>query len=199
LKELQVSGWKDKRKVMQRYDLTSEMYEERYAEEQRAKYEEALKHLSVNDCAVLDVGCGTGLFFSHVTTKAKLVVGVDISRKLLRKAKEQAAVFGNVFVVQADADHLPFKSAFFDFVFSFTVLQNMPKPSETLNEFKKAIKPHGKVVVTGLKKAIPLEKFMDILEGSGLRTVFFVDNEELKCYVAVLDVQRLPDEKRAIV
>ena len=65
-----------------------------------------------------------------------MVVGVDISRKLLLKAKEQARAFPNVFVLQADADHLPFKDGFFDDVFAFTVLQNMPNPNETLSELK---------------------------------------------------------------
>ena len=181
-----MTGWKDKRKVMQRYDFTAEMYEERYAQEQEAKYGAALENVDVADCAVLDVGCGSGLFFSHVAAKAKVLVGVDISRKLLLKAKEQAHAFQNVFVLQADADHLPFSEAFFDAVFAFTVLQNMPKTSETLNQLKLVAKPGGRVVVTGLKKAFSLNVFMDVLESSGLKIVSFVDNEDLKCYVAVL-------------
>ena len=59
-------------------------------------------------------------------------------------------------------------------------------PSETLNELKRVAKLGGKVVVTGLKKAFPLSTFMDVLESSGLKIVSFVDNEDLKCYVAVL-------------
>lgn len=175
--------------MMRRYDLTSQMYDQRYAEEQEAKYEAALEGLrnSVNvDSAVLDVGCGTGLFFNHVAAQANMVVGVDISRKLLLKAKEQAGALQNVSVLQADADYLPFRDAFFDAVFAFTVLQNMPKPSKTLSELKRVVKLGGRVAVTGLKKAFPLNKFMDVLEGSGLRVVSFVDNEDLKCYVAVL-------------
>jgi len=175
--------------VMKRYDLTSQMYNQRYAEEQEAKYKAALEGLrsSINaDSAVLDVGCGTGLFFNHVAAQANIVVGVDISRKLLLKAKEQAGALQNVFVLQADADHLPFQDAFFDAVFAFTVLQNMPKPSETLNELKRVAKFGGRVVVTGLKKTFSLNTFMDVLESTGLRIVAFVDNENLKCYVAVL-------------
>ena len=79
-------------------------------------------------------------------------MGVDISRELLLKAKEQASR-ENVFVLQADADHLPFREWFFEVVFAFTVLQNMPKPPETLVEFKRVAKLGGCVVVTGLKKA----------------------------------------------
>jgi len=181
-----VTGWKDKRKVMRRYDLTADMYNERYAQEQKAKYGVALENVDVADCAVLDVGCGSGLFFSHVAAKAKVLVGIDVSRKLLLKAKGQAHAFQNVLVLQADADYLPFREAFFDVGFSFTVLQNMPKLSETLNELKRVSKPAGKVVVTGLKKAFALNTFMDVLESSGLKIVSFVDNEDLKCYVAVL-------------
>ena len=40
--------------------------------------------------------------------------------------------------------------------------------------------------MTGLKKAFALNAFMDVLEGAGLRIVSFVDEEDLKCYVAVL-------------
>ncbi len=181
-----MAGWKDKRKVMQLYDLTAQMYEERYAEEQKTKYAASLENLNVADCAVLDVGCGSGLFFSQVAAQASFVVGIDISRKLLQKAKQRASVFGNVSVLQADADHLPFKESAFSLVFAFTVLQNMPKPTETLNGLKRAAKIGGRVVVTGLKKAFPRPDFMDILEVSGLPVVSFVDHEDLKCYVAVL-------------
>ena len=181
-----MAGWKDKRRVMQRYDLTAEIYEERYREEQKAKYEAALENLNTSNCAVLDVGCGSGLFFSHAAD-AKVLLGVDVSRKLLLKAKNQTRSFGNVFVLLADADHLPFREAFFDQVFAFTVLQNMPYPSETLNQLKMVVKIGGKVMVTGMKKFFSVSTFMDALEEAGFRVVSFVDREELKCYVAVLE------------
>ncbi len=172
---------------MQRYDLTAEMYEERYCEEQEAKYKKALENTNLKAYgAVLDVGCGTGIFFSHIADNARVVVGVDVSRKLLLKANGTAKAWKNVFVVQADADHLPFKEGFFDVVFSFTVLQNMPQPIETLNELKRVAEAGGSVVVTGLKKVLPLELFMDVLEASGLRLLSFTDDEALKCYIAVL-------------
>ena len=168
---------------MQRYDLTAEMYEERYAHEQEAKYGAALENVDVADCSVLDVGCGSGLFFSHVTAKAKVLVGVDSSRKLLLKAKEQTHSFQNVSVLQADADHLPFRKAFFDVVFAFTVLQNMPNPSETLKELQISASPDACFVVTGLKAAFSLYKFSIVLQKAGLRAVSLRDDEALRCYV----------------
>ena len=139
----------------------------------------------IEGAAVLDVGCGSGLFFQEIASKARLVVGIDLSKRLLLKAKQHAGE--NVFILQADADHLPLLNDFFDAVFSFTVLQNMPKPSETLREMNQVIKPEGKIVLTGLKKAFRLQKFMDLVENSGLKLAAFIDEEAINCYIAVLN------------
>ena len=186
LKVQPVNKWSQKRKTMRRYDLTAETYDVQYVEEQAAKYKTALEHLNmVRLGKVLDVGCGTGLLFSHVATKAQTIVGVDISGKLLRQAKERARNFCNVHVVQADADHLPFRNACFSMVFAFTVLQNIPKPLETLSEIKRIAKRGASVVVTGLKKAFSSAAFSALLENAGLQVVSLEDADALKCYVAV--------------
>jgi ubiquinone/menaquinone biosynthesis C-methylase UbiE len=162
------------------------MYDVRYAEEQELKYKTALKRLqAIRNSNVLDVGCGTGLLFKHVAAEAKTVVGVDISGKLLLRAKESARDFRNVHLVQADADHMPFKDNHFSVVFAFTVLQNMPKPLETLNEIKRVAKREASIVVTGLKKIFSLEAFRKLLQSAGLRLVSLEDADALKCYVAV--------------
>ena len=181
-----MTTWKDKRKIMQRYDLTAEMYEELYAKEQEGKYDKALENVDVTGKHILDVGCGSGLLFSKVASQADLVIGVDISNKLLAKSKDQAKTFKNVSVLQADADYLPFKNSFFENVFAFTMLQNMPKPSKTILEIKRVAKLGSQIVVSGLKKAFALERFMDILEDSDLRLVMFVDVDDVNCYLAIL-------------
>jgi demethylmenaquinone methyltransferase/2-methoxy-6-polyprenyl-1,4-benzoquinol methylase len=180
-----VNSWIQKRRVRRRYDATARSYDELYGEEQEAKYRKALEQVSVAGSAVLDVGCGTGLLFSHIAPKAKAVVGVEISRELLVRAKKKAKKLKDVHLVEADADHLPFANDFFSVAFAFTVLQNMPKPKETLGELKRVTKSDGSIVVTGLKKALSLSEFTCMLEGTGLMVVSFVDDEALKCYVAV--------------
>jgi ubiquinone/menaquinone biosynthesis C-methylase UbiE len=181
-----LAEWKEKRKIMQRYDATADGYDELHGEEQNAKYSAVLKKASLADKVVLDVGCGSGLFFEEAGRQATILVGIDISRKLLEKAKEKAHNFDNMFVLLADADRLPFCERFFDAVFAFTVLQNMPNPDETLTEIKRVSKIDSQVVVTALKKAVSLETFMDLLETAGFTVVSFVDDEALKCYVSVL-------------
>lgn len=171
---------------MRRYDLTAEMYDVRYAEEQVAKYKVALEHLNTPRYGeVLDVGCGTGLLFSHVATKTRTLVGVDISGKLLLRAKKRTRDFCNIHLVQADADHLPFKNDHFSVVFAFTLLQNLPKHLETLSEIKRISERGASFVVTGLKKAFSLEAFRALLQNAGLQIVTVEDACVLKCYVAV--------------
>jgi ubiquinone/menaquinone biosynthesis C-methylase UbiE len=182
-----LSGWTKKRQVKECYDTTSDSYNEQYADEQDAKYKAAQKTLNNPQVYgnVLDVGCGSGLFFTEIAGKAQTVVGVDVSRSLLFKAQTQAKPFGNVHVIQADADHLPFKPQVFDAIFCFTVLQNMPAPNETLLEFKRQTQLDGKIVVTGLKKAFELTAFLDLFEDVELRLLEFIDDDTLKCYIAV--------------
>ncbi len=169
---------------MRRYNLTTLMYDSRYCEEQEAKYEAGLEGLSLGSgSVVLDVGCGSGMFFNQVACKAESVIGVDISRGLLHLAKERAKTCHNIFLIQADADHLPLRGNLFSHVFAFTVLQNMPKPVQTLQELKLVSKKDACFVVTGLKAAVSLEAFGEILEDAGLRTFSLRDEEALRCYV----------------
>jgi len=186
LKVQPVNKWEQKRKTMHRYDLTAEIYERRYAEEQAVKYKAALKHILINkDSKVLDVGCGTGLLFSHIAAEAQIVLAVDISSKLLQQGKERSRGFCRVHLVKADADHLPFINNQFNVILAFTVLQNMPKPLETLNEIKRNAQQGASIGVTGLKKIFSLEALQALLQDAGLQVVYIEDDEPLKCYVAV--------------
>jgi ubiquinone/menaquinone biosynthesis C-methylase UbiE len=181
-----VNKWGKKRSVMRRYNLTAQMYDERYCEEQEGKYRAALERLSIDpDSTVLDAGCGSGMFFSQVACKAKVVVGLDVSRDLLLLARERAKKFKNVVLVQADADHLPFKNGAFGYVFAFTVLQNMPNPVEMLRELQISASSDACFVVTGLKAAVSLEKFGMLLEKAGLRVISLCDDEALRCFVTI--------------
>lgn len=183
-----VTVWKAKDKVIEQYNASSEMYAGLYGEEQQAKYLNALKKVTLNNSKVLDVGCGSGLFFKEIAEKSETIVGVDISLNLLRKAKIQAKKYSKVHVILSDADHLPLKPDFFDLVFSFTVLQNMPAPRKTIQEIKAITRKDGKIIISGLKKAFQLNAFLDLLESSNLQIIQFTDDDSLKCYIAVTTV-----------
>lgn len=181
-----MSGWQKKRRVMRRYDLTAEMYDSRYAEEQTAKIIAALKNLTEPNGPILDAGCGTGLLFDYVTDKTRLTVGIDISKKTLMLALRRLRdlKISNVFLVQADVDNMPFDNNVFGRIFSITVLQNSPDPGRTLAEIKRVGKHEVVFVITGLKSIFGEGAFRRLLKNAGMRILAFEDND-LKCYVAI--------------
>ena len=160
------------------------MYNDLDEADEEAKYHAALTSMKPTGL-VLDVGCGTVLLFSHIASEAENVVGVDISRNLLHQVKERVDKPRNVELVQADADHLPFKNGLFNAVFAFTVLQNMPKPNETLIEIRRNTARGSCVVVTGLKKVFSREALTNLLHDAGFHVVSVKDERNLKCYVAL--------------
>ena len=178
-------SWSKKRAMIRRYDTTAHLYDMRYAEEQLAKINAALKTAKiVGNGMALDVGCGTGLLFKHVAGKTKAFVGLDISRKTLEHAKTRAKDYLNVHLILADADHMPLRGNSFDSVFAFTLLQNTPNPATTLNELYRVAGKEAVVTVTGLKKSFSLLDFRELLQNADL-SIVALEGENLQCYVAV--------------
>jgi ubiquinone/menaquinone biosynthesis C-methylase UbiE len=180
-------GWHKKRRIMLCYDTTATIYDKRYAEEQAAKVEAALKHVKIeDDWLILDVGCGTGILFDYVADEADGIVGLDFSKKCLIQAKERIRIksMRDVQLIQADADNMPFHNEIFNTVFAMTILQNTPSPNETLTEIKRVSGNDALFVITGLKKIFTKEHFERLLKNSQLDPLVLED-EKLKCYVAV--------------
>jgi ubiquinone/menaquinone biosynthesis C-methylase UbiE len=181
--------WNKKRKAMRHYDQLAQVYDTQYSEEQNAKIEAALNNtmraraLSQNE-QVLDMGCGTGLLFLHVAKSAKIVVGIDVSSKILQKAQKRTEQLPNTAVIRADADYTPFQNQTFDQVFAITLLQNMPNPVETLREIKRVSKHQSTIVVTGLKKKFTQELFIRLLNKAGLEISTLKTNPQLKGYLS---------------
>jgi ubiquinone/menaquinone biosynthesis C-methylase UbiE len=175
---------------MLRYDITADIYDLRYEKEQVAKYAAAIDSLKDKRFVqVLDVGCGTGLLFDHITQRAQSIVGIDISRKTLLMAKMRTAHYpthypATINLILADADSLPLKKRIFDHVFAVTIMQNMPDPVQTLNEIIRVSRDDAIIIVTGLKKIFSREAFEGLLRKAGMFVIALKDEEGLKCYVA---------------
>jgi len=181
-----MAEWEKKRQTMRHYDQLAKVYDAQYYEEQEAKINAALNSLTLRENSiVLDAGCGTGLLFPHVAEKVKLVVGMDISTLILKKAEKRTNQYFNTALIRADVDYAPFPNNTFDFVFAITLLQNTPNPNLTLNEMKRVTKKDAIIVATGLKKAFSQEKFTQELSQAGLEITAMRADEHLKGYVAI--------------
>ncbi len=77
--------------------------------------------------ALLDVGCGNGIYSHYFTQVCGTVTGVDSSRNML--AENRCAN-----VLQADAGDLPFRSNAFDVVFEANLLHHVNDRAKVVRE-----------------------------------------------------------------
>lgn len=94
---------------------------------------------------LLDVGCADGRSsFPHLPQS--LVVGFDISRKMIRRAIDNAIAQGHEgqfsFFV-SDGSSLPFRAASFRYVQTYGVLHHLPNPGAVAREIQRVLSPGG--------------------------------------------------------
>jgi len=160
--------WSNKRDVMRFYDTIASAYSELHGKEQQLKYRAALKYLSTADEAILDLGCGTGLLFSYISTKS-LVVGIDLSPQMVRRAACRIGTHLEGHVICADADYLPLRDSIFDRVFAFTLLQNIGTPQNLLQEVSRVLKLNSTFITSALKSVFPYDEIVNLLRQSHLQ------------------------------
>jgi len=176
--------WKKKREVMLHYDQIAAGYDAQYAEEQNAKMEAALSNITLKkNNIVLDVGCGTGLLFPHIADKTQRLIAIDLSRKLLKQAKKRAKRHPNIALIQAEADHTPFKSQTFHTVFAVTLLQNIPNPTATLREIERITRPEATMGLTILKKKVTQKAITELLKKVKLKITILKTATKIKDHI----------------
>ena len=152
------------------YDRGAATYDDRFEPLQRPKYAALLgptgERLSgVASC--LDAGCGTGLlgaFLREHDRAPELLVGVDLSREMLLRARARGVIG-----VQADLVGLPFADGAFDAVVSVTALGLVAGQRErALAELARVLAPGGLMAVSVLEEHAN-RAFTQALRGSGVR------------------------------
>jgi ubiquinone/menaquinone biosynthesis C-methylase UbiE len=112
----------------------------------------SLLNLHENQC-FLDMGCGTGWAVRYAASLVKnkgKFYGIDISPKMIEKAKRNCAGCENTYFYKADAAALPFKNAFFDFIICTNSFHHYFNPSKVLNEVYRVLKPGGKIYIADI-------------------------------------------------
>ncbi len=170
---------------MRHYNRTAHAYNTRYADEQNLKIDAALENLKLRRGLILDLGCGTGLLLPRIQKMVKDIVGVDVSKGMLKEIAPSVKHSENVHFILADADHTPLRHGYFDAVFAVTLLQNMPNPRNTLEEMKRVTKPDASIIVTGLKKQFAQQSFLELLKDAELKPQLLKTDESVKCHVAI--------------
>lgn len=99
--------------------------------------------------SVLDVGSGTGALLSRLQTvwPDASLYGVDLAYNMCLRTAARLGGEGRCHVVNADAEHLPFRDASFDLVVSTSALQWVGSLSNALHEMRRVMKPGGELCV----------------------------------------------------
>jgi len=103
---------------------------------------------------ILDAGCGTGIFTLDVCALGARVIGIDLSRPMLLRAKRKAE--GRRFEsVVADMAYLPFHEEIFDKTVSVTALEFIQDGEGTVRKLFRVTKAGGTIVVATLNRLSP--------------------------------------------
>ena len=142
----------DKRAVRRAFDRAADTYD-RHNVLQCEVGLRLLKHLDpikVDPAFVLDIGCGTGLFFDELRKRFPKpeLVGVDIAHAMLRKARARTPAWKRLLplrtprLVCADAERLPIASGSMQMVFSNLALQ-WTRPEVVFREAARVLETGG--------------------------------------------------------
>jgi len=127
---------------------------------------------------VLEVGCGTGISLPFYSKRCSLY-GIDISDRILDKARARAAKLDNVEAIEVmDAEDLRFDDGAFDAVVAQYVITAVPNPERALDEFARTVRRGGEIIITtrigagkGLRGRIE-KALMPVTSRLGFRTEF---------------------------
>jgi len=164
----------DKKKIIiEKYNSTSNFYDERYRKIQNEKYTIQFKNTDFRYKTLLDAGCGTGLLFEYISNlkfanlnREFRYIGLDISWKMLmqfyRKVKSSNYRVSRNLIL-GDIENLPFREAKFNLIFSITSLQNLQDLEKGLEELFRVGREDTALKLSILRKQLKLEEVITYL------------------------------------
>ena len=119
-----------------------------------SRFSKELKRLSLRwqQGKLLNIGCAHGPDFLPFKENKFDLYGIDFSKEMIRLAKKYSSKFDfNVNLAMADAVHLPFSNATFDWVIAIATyhhIEGRVRRQEAFKELKRVLKPDGEAFIT---------------------------------------------------
>lgn len=110
------------------------------------------RYAALEDRAILDIGCGIGVYVSQFRRFSPHVFGIDIDPEKLRQAKKSLPN-----LVVARGEDIPFADASFDVVFLHEVLEHVADDARTVREAVRVARVGGKIVIYVPNRLYPFE------------------------------------------
>ena len=112
----------------------------------------------------LDVGCGTGWAVGQVANLVNgkgLFYGVDLSPKMIEKAKSNFSGKDNFRFIQANSESIPLDDNFFDIIICINSFHHYLNPGKALKEMVRLLKKGGKLFLLDPTADTWIAKFAD--------------------------------------
>lgn len=109
------------------YEEEVEIYDtfSKYEDEGNKLLNKLLEKFSFQNKIVLEVGCGSGKYSELLAPKSKKYLGLEISKPLIKLAKQKCKKFSNVKFFNCSAEKIPLEDNSVDVVFASWVLTAM--------------------------------------------------------------------------
>lgn len=129
------------------WDARARLYDVFEASDLRRGPAKAKLFRAVTD-RTLFLAIGTGLDIRHLPSAGAAITGLDISGEMLRRCKNRCGPnSGNLNLVQADAESLPFSSDVFDTAATSCTMCSVPHPLRALREIYRVLRPGGRLLM----------------------------------------------------
>jgi ubiquinone/menaquinone biosynthesis C-methylase UbiE len=108
----------------------------------------------INRCDVAaDLGCGTGELLPYIKHKAKKVIGIDKSPKMLEMAARRQNMNGKgIELRRGEIEHLPMRDREANTAVINMVLHHLPSPDRAIVEAARVLKNGGSLIIADLDK-----------------------------------------------
>jgi SAM-dependent methyltransferase len=133
------------------WDWRSRSYLNQQAPEVDTQWQSLLRNLLPpgGGRSALDVGTGRGHFAIYLARMGYRVNAVDLSSRMVSEARSAALAKGlSIDFQQQDAEALSFDDHRFDVVVSRNLLWTLPDPQRALSDWRRVLKPGGRLLVS---------------------------------------------------
>jgi ubiquinone/menaquinone biosynthesis C-methylase UbiE len=142
-------------KIQQHYDDIADVYDAHYDYPRGRCYHTHLSRHVMKALpkggALLDIGCGTGLFVEKYLHNGGTAVGIDLSRNMIGRARGRCACCD---FTEATGESIPFRDNSFDAVSSLLVFSYLRDPEAMLSEAYRVLRPGGAISICTLGKKL---------------------------------------------
>jgi len=128
------------------FDMLAPQWEEKLEEEDFERIKRLIDEIEIRNGNVLDCGCGTGILHQFLLEKLGpkgKIFEMDISFNMLKIAK----IKNPKFILQGDAEFMPFISSSFDTVIFLNAFPHFRNKKVVLKETFRILKDGGKLFI----------------------------------------------------